>query len=83
MSIFSNIVGHAAGREAGRGHDLEADPVGLALDVAREVELALDRRRLRAGDDGAHRVGVAAARRREQAEDAARPGRPASASNRP
>ena len=37
---------HAAGREAGRGHHLEADAVGLALHVAREVELALDRRRL-------------------------------------
>ena len=44
--------GHAAGGEAGRDHHLEADPVGLALHVAREVELALDVRRLGAGDDG-------------------------------
>jgi len=60
--------GHAAGREAGCGHHLEADAVGFALDVAREVELALQRRCLGAGQDGADRVGIAAPRRREQAE---------------
>jgi hypothetical protein len=57
------------GGEAGRHHHLEADPVGFALHVAREVELALDVRRLGAGDDGVDRVRAVAARGREQADD--------------
>ena len=51
------------GREAGAvetgcGHDAVADPVGLALHVAREVQLVLQRQRLSAHDGGVADVGI-------------------------
>ena len=60
---------HAGGREAGAGHHREADAVGLALDVAREIELTLRRGGLRADDRGVGRIGAAGAAGRQQPDD--------------
>ena len=57
------------GRKAGGRAHAKADTVGLALHVAREVELALDGRRLPADDHGVGRVGAIAFGGRQHAQN--------------
>ena len=65
--------GRALRREAGLRHHAEAHAVGLALHVAREIQLVLHERRLAAQDHRLARVAAAAALARgDHAEDQAR-----------
>jgi hypothetical protein len=61
-------AGHAGRRIARRGQHAEADTVGLAFHVAREVQLALDGRRLAAHDGGVGGVDVVGPAGRQDAQ---------------
>jgi hypothetical protein len=62
---------HARWRKARLAQHRKADAIGLTLHVAREVELALHRRRLPAQDGGLRGIGAAALGGRQDAEDQA------------
>ena len=60
--------------KAGLGHDAKAHAVGLALHVAREIELVLRRYRLAAHDQRIAGIGTFARRQRTQHHGANHPG---------